>query len=79
MTIATACPPGPWGLGLLRSAPAVGALAVYAATDAISVVIRHSLVQTRTPSEMPGRVIVVTGTWMRAFPQLTRIERLGPE
>jgi len=103
---------GPWGLGLLRSAPAIGALsmsillahmsldrrvghilflsvgvfglsivvfalskflvvsmaalAVYGAADAISVVIRHSLVQTRTPSEMLGRVAAVnsmcTGT-----------------
>jgi MFS family permease len=96
---------GPWGLGLLRSAPAVGALtmsvvlahysirhraghimfasvaifglsivvfalspwlilsiaalAVYGASDAISVVIRHSLVQTRTPNEMLGRVMAV--------------------
>jgi MFS family permease len=96
---------GPWGLGLLRSAPAVGALsmsvflahhsldrgvgmklfastaafgvaivvfslsaslalsmaalAVYGAMDAVSVVIRHSLVQTRTPSHMLGRVIAV--------------------
>jgi MFS family permease len=103
---------GPWGLGLLRSAPAIGALAVsvwlahhqierrvghvlfvavsvfgaaaiafafstsillsiaalavYGAADAVSVVIRHSLVQTRTPSEMLGRVMAVnfmfTGT-----------------
>jgi hypothetical protein len=103
---------GPWGLGLLRSAPAVGALAisvwlahrqierrvghvlfvavaafgaaavafafstsivisilalaVYGAGDAVSVVIRHSLVQTRTPHEMLGRVLAVnfmfTGT-----------------
>jgi hypothetical protein len=103
---------GPWGLGLLRSAPAVGALAisvllarraferrlgavllgcvalfgaaavvfalsaslvlslaalaVYGAADAASVVIRHSLVQTRTPNEMLGRVMAVnsmfTGT-----------------
>lgn len=101
-----------WGLGLLRSAPAIGALtvstwlahhqlehrtghvlfaavavfgaatvafalstsivlsiaalAVYGAADAISVVIRHSLVQTRTPNEMLGRVMAVnfmfTGT-----------------
>jgi MFS family permease len=96
---------GPWGLGLLRSAPAVGALiasvvlarwsihsragdilfatvaafgvsivafsvstslvlsmialACYGAADAVSVVIRHSLVQTRTPNEMLGRVITV--------------------
>jgi MFS family permease len=103
---------GPWGLGLLRSAPAIGALAVsawlahhalehrighvllgavavfglaaiafafstsllismaalavYGAADAVSVVIRHSLVQTRTPNEMLGRVMAVnfmfTGT-----------------
>jgi hypothetical protein len=103
---------GPWGLGLLRSAPAVGALAmsavlarwsiesnagrllfatvaiygaaitlfglstslvlslfaliVYGAADSVSVVIRHSLVQTRTPNEMLGRVTAVnlmfTGT-----------------
>jgi MFS family permease len=103
---------GPWGLGLLRSAPAVGALAisvwlahhqlqhrvghvlfvsvsafglsavvfafsaslalsmaalaVYGACDAVSVVIRHSLVQTRTPHDMLGRVLAVnsmfTGT-----------------
>jgi predicted MFS family arabinose efflux permease len=101
-----------WGLGLLRSAPAIGALAmsvvlahfqmqhrvghilfaavgifglssiafafstslvvsmlalvVYGACDAISVVIRHSLVQTNTPHEMLGRVLAVnfmfTGT-----------------
>jgi MFS family permease len=103
---------GPWGLGLLRSAPAVGALAiavvlarhgferrigavlfgsvalfgaaavvfalstslvlslvalaVYGAADATSVVIRHSLVQTRTPNDVLGRVMAVnsmcTGT-----------------
>ena len=103
---------GPWGLGLLRSAPAVGALAmsvvlahasierragrlvfattavfgastvvfalstslalsivmlaVYGATDAISVVIRMAMVQTRTPHDMLGRVMAVnsmcTGT-----------------
>ena len=96
---------GPWGLGLLRSAPAIGALtasvvlarwsiearagtimflsvaafgvsisvfslstslilslvalAGYGAADAISVVIRHSMVQTRTPTDMLGRVITV--------------------
>jgi MFS family permease len=96
---------GPWALGLLRSAPAVGALAasvvlarhaisgsagrimfaavgtfgaasllfalstsiamsfvalaIYGAADAISVVIRQSLVQMRTPREMLGRVLAV--------------------
>jgi hypothetical protein len=96
---------GPWALGLLRSAPAVGALAtsimlarrgiggsagrtmfaavgmfglaslgfglstsvvlsfaalvVYGASDAISVVIRQSLVQMRTPYDMLGRVLAV--------------------
>jgi MFS family permease len=103
---------GPWGLGLLRSAPAIGALvmsvvlahhtitrragtylfasvaayglaislfglshwlvlsmitlAAYGAADSISVVIRHSLVMSRTPNEMLGRVTSVntmfTGT-----------------
>jgi MFS family permease len=96
---------GPWALGLLRSAPAVGALTIsivlahraiasnagtimfasvgmfglasvmfglstsivlsflaltiYGASDAISVVIRQSLVQLRTPSDMLGRVMAV--------------------
>jgi MFS family permease len=96
---------GPWALGLLRSAPAVGALtaslvlahnaiagragrimftavgmfglasllfalstsivlsflalAVYGASDAISVVIRQSLIQMRTPYDMLGRVAAV--------------------
>jgi MFS family permease len=96
---------GPWGLGLLRSAPAVGALtmsvvlsrytikrraglwlfasvaayglaivafglsntlvlslialASYGAVDTVSVVIRHSLVISRTPNEMMGRVTAV--------------------
>ena len=90
----------------------------YGAADAISVVIRHSMVQTRTPSEMLGRVISVnsmfTGSsgslgefraglmaawlgvvpaaliggfgafavvliWMRAFPEIVRINKLTSE
>jgi MFS family permease len=35
------------------------ALTIYGASDAISVVIRQSLVQMRTPSEMLGRVMAV--------------------
>jgi MFS family permease len=96
---------GPWALGLLRAAPAVGALAIsialarraiggaagrlmfvsvgvfglaslvfalstsfvlsflalvlYGGADAVSVVIRQSLVQMRTPSGMLGRVMAV--------------------
>jgi MFS family permease len=96
---------GPWALGLLRSAPAAGALtasivlaryaitggagkimlaavgvfgaasflfavstsipmsflalAIYGAADAVSVVIRQSLVQMRTPYDMLGRVMAV--------------------
>src|SRR5262245_23051401 len=96
---------GPWALGLLRSAPAVGALTIsivlahraiasnagtimfasvgmfglasvvfglstsivlsflaltiYGASDAVSVVIRQSLVQLRTPNDMLGRVMAV--------------------
>jgi hypothetical protein len=96
---------GPWALGLLRSAPAVGALVasivlarraidasagrimfsavgmfglatvlfglsssvalsclaltIYGASDAISVVIRQSLIQLRTPYDMLGRVMAV--------------------
>jgi MFS family permease len=103
---------GPWGLGLLRSAPAIGALtvaivlsrysmdrkvgvilfittavfglsilvfalstslvlsiaalAIYGASDSVSVVTRHSLVQIRTPNDMLGRVMAInsmfTGT-----------------
>ena len=96
---------GPWALGVLRSAPAIGAmaasvilahraipgragaimfaavgafgiasslfalstaiplsclaLAVYGAADSISVVIRQSLIQMRTPYDMLGRVAAV--------------------
>jgi MFS family permease len=103
---------GPWGLGLLRSAPAIGALAVsialahysldrrlgtiliasiatlglsiigfalstslmlsiaalavYGAADAVSVVIRHSLVQTRTPNDMLGRVMAINSMFTGA-------------
>ena len=153
---------GVWGLGVLRSAPAIGSLAmsillvrrppqrhvgatmfsavaafglatvvfglsrsfalsfgsllVLGAADTISVVIRSSLVQLQTPDEMRGRVgavnqlfigtsnqlgefesgltaswfglvpatilggvgtLVVAGLWIRLFPGLRRLDRLG--
>jgi MFS family permease len=111
---------GPWGLGLLRGAPAVGALlmtiwlarfpinrkvgvrmfqavilfgvatvvfglsrsiplsvlalAVMGASDTISVVIRVSLVQLRTPDEMRGRVGAVNFLFISASNQLGEFE-----
>ena len=107
---------GPWGLGLLRSAPGVGALtmsvilarrpltlpvgrvlfcvltiyglrgdvfafstvlwlshgalAAMGAADVVSVVIRFSLVQLRTPPEMRGRVSAVNGLFTGTSNQL---------
>jgi MFS family permease len=111
---------GPWGLGVLRAAPAVGALAMTAvlarrsitrrvgmrmllavvvfccgtlvfalsrslpltlaalvvmgAADTVSVVIRHSLVQLRTPNEMRGRVGAVNFLFINASNQLGEFE-----
>jgi MFS family permease len=111
---------GPWGLGLLRSAPAVGALAmsillarntierrigrimfgavvifgvativfavstsfvlslgalvVLGAADVISVVIRSSLVQIKTPDEMRGRVNAVNSMFIGTSNQLGEFE-----
>jgi MFS family permease len=111
---------GSWGLGLLRSAPAVGALAmsvfltrhpperraglimfgavatfgvttivfalstsfllslgiliVLGAADVISMVIRHSLVQIRTPDEMRGRVSAVNSIFIGTSNQLGEFE-----
>ncbi len=111
---------GPWGLGLLRSAPAVGALtmSLYLArypltrsvgktmfravavfglsiilfglstsfwfslamlvllggSDVISVVIRQSLVQLRTPDEMRGRVSAVNYMFIGTSNQLGEFE-----
>ena len=39
------------------------ALAITGAADSVSVVVRHSLVQTRTPNEMLGRVMAVNSTF----------------
>jgi MFS family permease len=111
---------GPWGLGALRGAPAVGALAMTAflarrtmtrrvgmrmfqavivfglativfalsttmalslvalavmgAADTVSVVIRVSLVQLRTPDEMRGRVGAVNYLFINASNQLGEFE-----
>jgi MFS family permease len=111
---------GPWGLGLLRSAPAVGALSmavwlahhplerragrrmfaavalfgvativfgvsrsfalsfaaliVLGASDMISIVVRLSLVQLRTPDEMRGRVSAVNSMFIGASNQLGEFE-----
>ena len=111
---------GPWGLGLLRSAPAVGALGaavwlahhplqrragpmmfggvaafgiativfglsrsfalslaalvVLGASDMISVVVRQSLVQLRTPDAMRGRVSAVNSMFIGASNQLGEFE-----
>ena len=107
---------GPWGLGLLRSAPGVGALimsvllahrpltlpvgrvlfsvltiygvavtafavstvlwlslaalAIMGGADVVSVVIRFSLVQLRTPPDMRGRVSAVNGLFTGTSNQL---------
>jgi MFS family permease len=111
---------GPWGLGVLRGAPAVGAiitsailarfpltrrtgrfmfeavilfglativfglshnlilsigaLVVMGAADMVSVVIRLSLVQLRTPDEMRGRVGAVNFLFINASNQLGEFE-----
>jgi MFS family permease len=111
---------GPWGLGLLRAAPATGALAmslalarrpvqhqagpllfggvlvfgaatvvfgisttlplslaallVLGASDLLSVVIRHSLVQIRTPDGMRGRVSAVHSLFTGTSNQLGEFE-----
>jgi MFS family permease len=122
---------GPWGLGLLRSAPGVGAasvaltlayfpikrraglsmfacvllfgiativfgvsrsfpvslvaLLVLGAADMISVVVRSTLIQTRTPDEMRGRVGAVNLVFVGASNELGEFESgvtaawLGPE
>jgi MFS family permease len=111
---------GPWGLGLLRSAPSVGAVAmsillahrplrrrvgrtmliavavfglatilfavsrsftvslgaliILGAADVISMVIRSSLVQLRTPDEMRGRVSAVNSLFIGTSNQLGEFE-----
>jgi MFS family permease len=122
---------GPWGFGLLRSAPAIGAalvagvfawspirrragaamfacvflfglatmvfgvsksfgvslaaLGILGAADMVSVVVRSTLIQTRTPDEMRGRVGAVNLVFIGASNELGEFESgvtaawLGPE
>ena len=111
---------GPWGLGLLRSSPALGAiamgawlahspirgragksmliavavyglaiigfglsgllilsmlmLAISGAADQISVVIRHTMVQSETPDEMRGRVAAVNTIFVSGSSDLGEFE-----
>jgi MFS family permease len=111
---------GPWGMGLLRSAPAVGAavtglalarwpltrragpimlacvaifgaatiafgastslatslvaLVLTGAADMVSVVVRLTLVQLETPSEMRGRVSAVNSVFIGASNELGELE-----
>ena len=52
----------------------LAALAVMGAADTVSVVIRHSLVQLRTPDEMRGRVGAVNYLFINASNQLGEFE-----
>ena len=111
---------GPWGLGLLRASPAVGAittgallahmpikgkagkkmliavgiyglatigfgfsqnmllsmamLALVGASDQISVVVRHTMVQSETPDEMRGRVAAVNAIFISGSSDLGEFE-----
>jgi hypothetical protein len=60
---------------LSRSMPlTLAALVVMGAADTVSVVIRHSLVQLRTPDEMRGRVGAVNFLFINASNQLGEFE-----
>lgn len=50
------------------------ALAITGAADSVSVVVRHSLVQTRTPNEMLGRVMAVNSTFTGTTSNLGQFE-----
>lgn len=72
---------GPQALGLLRAAPAMGALcmsivmlAIAGAADNISVVTRLTLMQFETPDDMRGRVAAVNGVFIGASNELGEFE-----
>jgi MFS family permease len=49
-------------------------LAIAGASDSVSVVVRHSLVQTRTPNDMLGRVMAVNSTFTGTTSNLGQLE-----
>jgi MFS family permease len=49
-------------------------LAITGAADSVSVVVRHSLVQTRTPNDMLGRVMAVNSTFTGTTSNLGQFE-----
>jgi len=49
-------------------------LCITGAADSVSVVVRHSLVQTRTPNEMLGRVMAVNSTFTGTTSNLGQFE-----
>jgi hypothetical protein len=49
-------------------------LGITGAADSVSVVVRHSLVQTRTPNNMLGRVMAVNSTFTGTTSNLGRFE-----
>ena len=70
---------GPWGLGLLRSAPAVGALGMsfllaYVSLNRHVGRIRRSFGQLVPPDAMRGRLSAVTGLFIGASNQLGEFE-----
>jgi hypothetical protein len=52
----------------------VAALAMIGACDMVSVVIRHTLVQLRTPDEMRGRVSAVNSVFIGASNEVGQFE-----
>ena len=61
--------------GVSRSYPlSLGLLFAMGALDMVSVVIRHTLVQTQTPDEMRGRVSAINGIFIGASNELGAAE-----
>jgi len=52
----------------------IAALALVGASNAVSVVVRHSLVQTRTPNDMLGRVMAVSSMFTSGTSNISQFE-----